>query len=87
MSTPPEKSPAPVIMEQITPRLRKCGNAYELDGEDFRRVVGRPSWRNSLDVAWDLREFAVSAGVDMSADDDNPPDEPIRRTVGQTRPR
>lgn len=73
-------------MEQITPRLRKCGHVYELDGEELRRVVGRPRLkRDPLDVAWDLRQFALEAGVELP--DDNLPDEPVRRTVGPTRPR
>ena len=72
--------------EQITPRLRRVGRLYELDGEEFRRVVGRPRLdRDGLDVAWDLREFAVMAGAELP--DDNLPDEPVRRTVGQARPR
>lgn len=84
MSTP--HAAAPPFMEQITPRLRRIGRLYELDGEDFRRVVGQPRLdRDGLDVAWDLREFALMAGAVLP--DDNLPDEPVRRTVGQARPR
>lgn len=31
----------PPLIEQLTPRLRRCGNVYELDGEPLRKVVGR----------------------------------------------
>ncbi len=35
-----DKDPQPPLIEQITPRLRLCGNVYELDGEPLRKVVG-----------------------------------------------
>ena len=74
-------------MEQITPRLRKTGDFYELDGEPIRRVVGRPrTERDPFDVLWDLRESAMEL-LGGELPDDTYPDEPIRRTVGKTRPR
>ncbi len=47
-------------IEQTTPRLRKTGEFYELDGEPIRRVVGRPhTERDPFNVLWDLRESAI----------------------------
>ncbi len=85
MSTPHETTPAGPLMEQITPRLRKWGDFYELDGEDFRRVVGRPrTGRNPFDVLWELRELGRLLIPGGELPDDNLPDEAIRRTVGKT---
>ena len=74
-------------MEQITPRLRKHGDFYELNGEPIRRAVGRPRVeRDPFDVLWDLRESAMEL-LGGELPDDTYPDEPIRRTVGKARPR
>ena len=73
-------------MEQISSRLRKVGNFYEVDGEPIRRVVGRPrTERRPFQVLWDLRESTRLLGSEPL--DDNYPDEPIRRIVGKARPR
>lgn len=74
-------------MEQLTPRLRKAGNFYEVDGEPIRRMVGRPrTERRPLQVLWDLRESArMLTGGELP--DDTYEDEPIRRIVGKARPR
>lgn len=75
-------------MEQITSRLRKTGDFYELDGEPIRRVVGRPrTERDPFDVLWEMRESAIELLGGEVPDDDTYPDEPIRRTVGKTRTR
>ena len=71
-------------MKQITPRLRKIGEFYELDGEPLRRVVGRVrTERDPFDVLWALRESAREL-LGGELPDDTYPDEPIRRTVGKT---
>jgi hypothetical protein len=72
-------------IEQITPRLRRVGDLYELDGEPLRRVVGRPRvGRDPFDLLWEMRQFAVEVlGVEL--EDDTYPDEPIRRIVGKAR--
>ena len=74
-------------LEQITPRLRKLGNFYEVDGEPIRRMVGCPHVeRRPLQVLWDLRESTrVLLGGELP--DDTYEDEPIRKTVGKARPR
>ena len=70
-------------MEQVTPRLRKVGNLYELDGEPIRRLVGRPRVeRRPLQILWDLRESTLALPGD-ELPDDTYEDEPIRRTVGK----
>ena len=76
-----------IRMEQITPRLRKVGNLYEVDGESIRRVVGQPrTERHPLQVLWELREGArMLLGGELP--DDTYEDEPIRRIVGKARPR
>ena len=73
-------------MEQITPRLRKSGEFYELDGELIRRTVGRGcTEHNPFDILWALRKSAQElTGGELP--DDTYPDEPIRRIVGKTRP-
>lgn len=74
-------------MEHVTPRLRKTGEFFELDGEPIRRVVGQPrTERDPFDVLWDLRESAreLSGG---ELPDDTYLDEPIRRIVGKAGPR
>ena len=74
-------------MDQITPRLRKTGNFYELDGEPIRRVVGRPrTERDPFDMLWELRESARELLGGELPEDDTYPDEPIRRIVGKIRP-
>ena len=74
-------------MEQITSRLRKTGDFYELDGEPLRRVVGRPRTdRDPFDILWDLRESAMEL-LGGELPDDTYPDEPVRRMVGNTQPR
>lgn len=74
-------------MEQLASRLRKVGQAYEIDGEPLRRVVGRPrAERDLFDVLWELRESAMEL-LGGELPDDTYLDEPIRRTVGKTRPR
>ncbi len=74
-------------MDPATPRLRKVGNFYELDGEPLRRVVGRPSMeRRPLQVLWDLRESA-RALFHGELPDDTYDDEPVRRIVGEAHPR
>ena len=74
-------------MEQITPRLRKLGNFYELDGELIRKVVGRPRVEvNPFDFLWMLRESAREL-LGSELPDDPLPDVPVRKTVGKTRPR
>ncbi len=76
-----------IAMEQVTPRLRRTGEFYELDGEPIRRMVGRSRVeRDPFAVLWDLRESAMElSGGELP--DDTYPDEPIRRTVGKARPR
>ena len=72
-------------MEQITSRLRKTGEFYELDGEPLRRVVGRTRTEHDpFDVLWELRESAMEL-LGGKLPDDTYPDEPIRRTVGKAR--
>ena len=75
-----------LTMEQITPRLRKVGYFYEVDGEPIRRVVGRPRMEHRpLQVLWDLREGArLLLGGKLP--DDTYEDEPTRRVVGKARP-
>ena len=74
-------------MEQVTPRLRKLGHFYEVDGEPLRRVVGRQrTERHPLQVLWDLCQGArMLLGSEWP--DDTYEDEPIRRIVGKARPR
>ncbi len=74
-------------MEQITPRLRKTGNFYELDGEPIRRIVGRARVEmNPFDFLWKLRESARQL-LGGELPDDSLPDVPVRRIVGKTHPR
>ena len=74
-------------MEQITLRLRKRGEFYELDGELIRRTVGRGcTEHNPFDILWTLRESARELTGDQLPDDTYP-DERIRRTVGKVRTR
>ena len=74
-------------VEQITPRLRKIGNFYELDGEPLRKIVGRPRVEmNPFDLLWILRESAREL-LGGELPDDSLPDVPIRKVVGKTRPR
>ena len=88
MGTPDKQASDQPWCEQITPRLRKVGDFYELDGEEFRRVVGRPrTGRNPFDVLWELRELGRMLIPGGELPDDNLPDEAIRRTVGKTGPR
>ena len=74
-------------MEQITPRLRKTGNFYELDGEPIRRVVGRPQVElDPFDLLWSLRQSAREL-LGAEIPDDPFPDVSVRRIVGKARPR
>ena len=74
-------------VEQITPRLRKIGNFYELNGEPLRKIVGRPRVEmNPFDFLWMLRESAREL-LGGELPDDSFPDVPVRKIVGKTGPR
>jgi hypothetical protein len=74
--------PSPEGIEQITPRLRRCGNVYELDGEPLRKVVGRARTMDRLAIIDQLREDAIR----LMGDKLPPPDASrVRKTVGKAQ--
>ncbi len=70
------------LMEQITPRLRRWGNVYELDGEPLRKVVGRPRQVDRLTLLEDL-----NANLPALMGDRLPPPDArrVRKAVGKAR--
>lgn len=76
------KEPQPPI-EQLTPRLRRWGGVYELDGEPLRKVVGRARTTDRLQILEQLRADAAEL---LGEDKLPPPDASrVRKTVGKTR--
>ena len=73
----PEQQP---LIEQITPRLRRWGNVYELDGEPLRKVVGRARVTDRLALLEQLR-----ADADALLGDTLPPPDAsrVRKVVGK----
>ena len=77
--TAAEASP---LVEQITPRLRRCGNVYELDGEPLRKVVGRPRSRHRLAQ---LESLNASLRELLGPRWSKPDDRRVRKVVGPAR--
>ena len=68
-------------IEQITPRLRRWGNFYELDGAPLRRVVGRAPCGNLLDH---LDRLNASL-KDLTPNSPQPDARRVRKFVGQVK--
>lgn len=66
--------------EQLTPRLRRWGGVYELDGEPLRKVVGRAPQVDLLDQLEQLNQSL--AALDKGSLP--PPDaRRVRKSVGK----
>lgn len=67
-------------LEQITPRLRRWGGMYELDGEPLRKIVGRPPKGNLLDQLDQLNQSLAGLNKEpLSASDGGR----VRKSVGK----
>lgn len=72
----------PPLVEQLTPRLRRCGSVYELDGEPLRKVVGRPRVTDRLQV---LEQLNANLRDLLGERWPEPDARRVRKTVGKTR--
>lgn len=70
----------PGSLEQITPRLRRWGDMYELDGEPLRKIVGRPPKGDLLDQLDQLNQSLAGLNKEsLSASDGGR----VRKSVGK----